>query len=90
MPRCSRTQDQQRAAGPVDIELNPASGEFAETLKGFMALPRYIPRGPGVRARAKNLWRQLVEHYHASSNLAVMVLLADESPVERQELAAAC
>ena len=27
--------------GPVDIELNPASGEFAETLKGFMALPRY-------------------------------------------------
>jgi NAD(P)-dependent dehydrogenase (short-subunit alcohol dehydrogenase family) len=28
--------------GPVDTELNPASGEFAETLKGFMALlPRF-------------------------------------------------
>ena len=27
--------------GPVDTEMNPANGEFAETLKGFMALPRY-------------------------------------------------
>ena len=27
--------------GPVDTEMNPASGEFAETLKGLMALPRY-------------------------------------------------
>jgi len=27
--------------GPVDTELNPASGPFAETLKGLMALPRY-------------------------------------------------
>ena len=27
--------------GPVDTEMNPASGPFAETLKGLMALPRY-------------------------------------------------
>ncbi len=27
--------------GPVDTEMNPAEGEFAETLKGMMALPRY-------------------------------------------------
>jgi 3-oxoacyl-[acyl-carrier protein] reductase len=27
--------------GPVDTEMNPASGEFAETLKGLMALGRY-------------------------------------------------
>lgn len=27
--------------GPVDTELNPADGPFAETLKGLMALPRY-------------------------------------------------
>ena len=27
--------------GPVDTDLNPADGPFAETLKGFMALPRY-------------------------------------------------
>jgi 3-oxoacyl-[acyl-carrier protein] reductase len=27
--------------GPVDTELNPASGPFAETMKGLMALPRY-------------------------------------------------
>jgi len=27
--------------GPVDTDLNPAQGPFAETLKGFMALPRY-------------------------------------------------
>ncbi|MFL9926735.1 3-oxoacyl-ACP reductase FabG [Herbaspirillum lusitanum] len=27
--------------GPVDTDMNPASGEFAETLKGLMALPRY-------------------------------------------------
>lgn len=27
--------------GPVDTELNPASGEFAESLKKLMALPRY-------------------------------------------------
>jgi 3-oxoacyl-[acyl-carrier protein] reductase len=27
--------------GPVDTEINPASGEFAETLKKLMALPRY-------------------------------------------------
>jgi 3-oxoacyl-[acyl-carrier protein] reductase len=27
--------------GPVDTELNPATGPFAETLKGLMALPRY-------------------------------------------------
>jgi len=27
--------------GPVDTDLNPAHGEFATTLKGFMALPRY-------------------------------------------------
>jgi 3-oxoacyl-[acyl-carrier protein] reductase len=27
--------------GPVDTEMNPASGEFAETLKGMMALGRY-------------------------------------------------
>ncbi len=27
--------------GPVDTEMNPANGPFAETLKGFMALPRY-------------------------------------------------
>jgi 3-oxoacyl-[acyl-carrier protein] reductase len=27
--------------GPVDTEMNPASGEFAETLKKLMALPRY-------------------------------------------------
>jgi 3-oxoacyl-[acyl-carrier protein] reductase len=27
--------------GPVDTDLNPAQGEFAETLKKLMALPRY-------------------------------------------------
>jgi 3-oxoacyl-[acyl-carrier protein] reductase len=27
--------------GPVDTDLNPAEGEFAETLKNLMALPRY-------------------------------------------------
>lgn len=27
--------------GPVDTDLNPADGEFADTLRGFMALPRY-------------------------------------------------
>jgi len=27
--------------GPVDTDLNPATGEFAETLKKVMALPRY-------------------------------------------------
>lgn len=27
--------------GPVDTEMNPANGPFAETLKGLMALPRY-------------------------------------------------
>jgi 3-oxoacyl-[acyl-carrier protein] reductase len=27
--------------GPVDTELNPAEGEFAESLKKLMALPRY-------------------------------------------------
>ncbi|HEY2574538.1 MAG TPA: SDR family oxidoreductase [Verrucomicrobiaceae bacterium] len=27
--------------GPVDTEMNPASGEFAEMLKKLMALPRY-------------------------------------------------
>jgi len=27
--------------GPVDTDMNPDNGEFAETLKGLMALPRY-------------------------------------------------
>lgn len=27
--------------GPVDTDMNPAAGDFAETLKGLMALPRY-------------------------------------------------
>jgi 3-oxoacyl-[acyl-carrier protein] reductase len=27
--------------GPVDTDMNPADGPFAETLKGMMALPRY-------------------------------------------------
>ena len=27
--------------GPVDTEMNPAEGEFAEVLKKLMALPRY-------------------------------------------------
>jgi len=27
--------------GPVDTDMNPADGDFAETLKGLMALPRY-------------------------------------------------
>ncbi len=27
--------------GPVDTDMNPASGEFAETLLGLMAIPRY-------------------------------------------------
>lgn len=27
--------------GPVDTDLNPASGEFADTLRALMALPRY-------------------------------------------------
>ena len=27
--------------GPVDTEMNPAAGEFAEMLKKLMALPRY-------------------------------------------------
>jgi len=27
--------------GPVDTEMNPAEGSFAETMKGLMALPRY-------------------------------------------------
>ncbi|MDR3402507.1 MAG: 3-oxoacyl-ACP reductase FabG [Chthoniobacter sp.] len=27
--------------GPVDTDLNPATGEFAETMKKLMALPRY-------------------------------------------------
>jgi 3-oxoacyl-[acyl-carrier protein] reductase len=35
--------------GPVDTDMNPATGEFAETLKGLMALPRY-GRGEEVAA----------------------------------------
>jgi len=27
--------------GPIDTEMNPANGEFAEALKKLMALPRY-------------------------------------------------
>jgi 3-oxoacyl-[acyl-carrier protein] reductase len=27
--------------GPVDTDMNPANGDFADTLKGLMALPRY-------------------------------------------------
>ena len=27
--------------GPVDTDMNPAEGEFAESLKKLMALPRY-------------------------------------------------
>jgi len=27
--------------GPVDTDMNPAEGEFAEMLKKLMALPRY-------------------------------------------------
>lgn len=27
--------------GPIDTEMNPDSGDFAQTLKGLMALPRY-------------------------------------------------
>ncbi len=27
--------------GPVDTDMNPDSGEFAESLKGLMALERY-------------------------------------------------
>jgi 3-oxoacyl-[acyl-carrier protein] reductase len=27
--------------GPVDTEMNPAAGDFAEVMKGFMAVPRY-------------------------------------------------
>jgi 3-oxoacyl-[acyl-carrier protein] reductase len=27
--------------GPVDTDMNPDSGDFASTIKGFMALPRY-------------------------------------------------
>jgi len=27
--------------GPVETDMNPANGPFAETLKGFMAIPRY-------------------------------------------------
>lgn len=27
--------------GPVDTDMNPASGDFADTLRGIMALPRY-------------------------------------------------
>ena len=27
--------------GPVDTDMNPDSGEFADTIKGFMAIPRY-------------------------------------------------
>ncbi|MBO9536729.1 3-oxoacyl-ACP reductase family protein [Herbaspirillum sp.] len=27
--------------GPVDTDMNPAHGDFAETLKGLMSLPRY-------------------------------------------------
>lgn len=27
--------------GPIDTELNPAEGEFAGTMKGFLAVPRY-------------------------------------------------
>jgi 3-oxoacyl-[acyl-carrier protein] reductase len=27
--------------GPVETDLNPATGPFAETLKGFMAINRY-------------------------------------------------
>ena len=27
--------------GPVDTDMNPANGDFADTLRGLMALPRY-------------------------------------------------
>ena len=27
--------------GPIDTDLNPAAGEFAETLKSFTSVPRY-------------------------------------------------
>jgi 3-oxoacyl-[acyl-carrier protein] reductase len=35
--------------GPVDTDMNPAAGEFAEKLKGFMALARYA-RGDEIAA----------------------------------------
>jgi 3-oxoacyl-[acyl-carrier protein] reductase len=35
--------------GPVDTDLNPAEGAFAETMKSFMALPRY-GRGSEIAA----------------------------------------
>ncbi len=30
-----------KSRGPVDTDMNPDDGDFAETLKGLMALPRY-------------------------------------------------
>ena len=39
--RAARNYDQQRAAGPIDTEMNPAEGEFARTMKSFLAVPRY-------------------------------------------------
>ena len=35
--------------GPVDTEMNPADGDFAESLKALMALPRY-GRGEEIAA----------------------------------------
>lgn len=35
--------------GPIDTEMNPANGPFAETLKGFMAVKRY-GRGDEIAA----------------------------------------
>ncbi|HEV8604113.1 MAG TPA: 3-oxoacyl-ACP reductase family protein [Tepidisphaeraceae bacterium] len=35
--------------GPVDTDMNPAEGAFAETMKSFMALPRY-GRGSEIAA----------------------------------------
>ncbi len=40
--------------GPVDTDLNPAAGPFAETLKGLMALDRY-GRGDEIAAMVSYL-----------------------------------
>lgn len=39
--------------GPIDTDMNPAEGEFAEMVKGFLALPRY---GTGDEVAALVTW----------------------------------
>lgn len=39
--RPSRDHREQYSTGPIDIDMNPGDGRFAETLNGFLAIKRF-------------------------------------------------